>query len=146
MLKLNKESLLVGKRSYGSIESSTTLTIAEVPVVLQADGQQVDSRDVRKDCDTYIVLNMTPRTTSGIDLDVCFEKGLLWAQAVNAVKFSQESLIATRLIVKEVGCSLQNSKKRLRLSVLLAGWYESSVRNPTLIRVNWRSAMGRSRS
>lgn len=104
VLRLEKESVQVGKRACCSECSSTTLTLAAVLVCLPVYQRRVDIVDVRHDHDEYRGVNVNLEPASVVYFDTLVDENLLWAQGGNSVELSEKTLNATKALVKAVGC------------------------------------------
>lgn len=111
VLGLGEESVEAGNRARGSEGSSTTSTLAAVPIFFRPDRGRVDICDVCRYYDEYRGLNVRSKPASGANLDNLFDQDLLGAQFRNAVEVSEESRNATRAVVKEFVCYLPVSKQ-----------------------------------
>lgn len=74
VLGLEEESAQVGMRARSNGGSSTTVTLAAVPVFFRAVLGRLDISEVRQNYDAYCGLDLNPKPASGVDLDTLFDQ------------------------------------------------------------------------
>lgn len=76
-----------------------------------SNRERMDSNAIRRDYGEYSGLTVNSEQVSGIDLDALFDQNPMWAQARDSTEVPEESLSATRALIKEIWCALPVSEK-----------------------------------
>lgn len=114
---LNEEAIQAKKHVSGADGVPTAVTLTAVPITFRVDASRVDLASIWQDYDACRQReggcgeNNRAGASGGAELDALLEKNLLWAEAGDAERVTEEALLPTLSLVSAVGYDLFVSKK-----------------------------------